>query len=140
MGDLTRRGLFSLLSGAGGAALVGGNISIAEAASPTTKKLATIGYGGGARFAAMRRALEREMTEEQFRSWFNALDFVEYRSGVLTVSVPVKFLKKWIDAHYPLELQRAARSAYPWVESVELVVHYGPFAPEVKAYWTDRRA
>jgi transcriptional regulator with XRE-family HTH domain len=45
------------------------------------------------------KALERDVSQDVFDAWFRALDFERYDGTTLTVSVPVKFLKKWLDAH-----------------------------------------
>lgn len=127
--DLSRRGLFGFLSGLGGAALISGKVSPADAVSLVEKApvKATIPTEvahavGGARFEAMCKALERDVSQDVFDAWFRALDFERYDGTTLTVSVPVKFLKKWLDAHYVDELLRSARSAYHPIERVEIIV------------------
>lgn len=130
--DLSRRGLFGFLSGLGGAALVGGKVSAADVValveapvvepSVPTKVVQEV---GGARFAAMCKALEREVSQDAFDAWFRGMEFVGYDGEKVTVSVAVKFLKKWIDAHYGDELLRSARSAYA-IERVEIVVRPPP--------------
>lgn len=129
MNNLSRRGLFSFLSGLGGAALIGGKVSAADAvsfveAAPVTavvlpKVVQTV---GGARYAAMCKALERDLSQDAFESWFLGMQFERHDGTTLTVSVAVVFLKKWINAHYADELLRSAHAAYGPVERVQIVV------------------
>jgi chromosomal replication initiation ATPase DnaA len=45
-----------------------------------------------------------------------------YEHGVLFVSVPVAFLKKWIDAHYMDKLVRAAQRVDGKIGEVRVMV------------------
>lgn len=129
MNNLSRRGLFSFLSGLGGAALIGSKVSAADAvsfvetapvkAAVPTKVVQTV---GGTRYAAMCKALEREVSQDAFEAWFVGMQFERYDGTTLTVSVGVEFLRKWVEAHYGDELLRSARAAYNRVERVEIVV------------------
>ncbi|PSC03928.1 chromosomal replication initiator protein DnaA [Alsobacter soli] len=48
----------------------------------------------------VRRRLRAELGEDVFSSWFGRLDLVEIVDGVAQLSVPTRFLKSWIQAHY----------------------------------------
>ncbi len=133
MNNLSRRGLFSFFSGLGGAALIGSKVSAADAvsfveaapvkAAVPTKVVQTV---GGARYAAMCKALGREVSQDAFEAWFLGMQFVRYDGTTLTVSVGVTFLKEWVEAHYSDELLRSARAAYHSIDRVEIVVRPPP--------------
>jgi chromosomal replication initiator protein len=46
------------------------------------------------------RRLRTELGEAVYNSWFARLELVRIDSGVAYLSVPTKFLKSWIQAHY----------------------------------------
>ena len=48
----------------------------------------------------VRRRLRAELGDDVFSSWFGRLDLVEIVEGVAQLSVPTRFLKSWIQAHY----------------------------------------
>jgi chromosomal replication initiator protein len=48
----------------------------------------------------VRRRLRAELGDDVFSSWFGRLDLVEIVDGVAQLSVPTRFLKSWIQAHY----------------------------------------
>jgi chromosomal replication initiator protein len=54
----------------------------------------------------VRSRLRAELGEDIFNSWFARMEFVGAASGLATLSVPTKFLKSWINAHYREKLQR----------------------------------
>lgn len=111
---ISRRELFGFFSKLGAAAALGGlastipmqataeTVALPEAAPPT----------GWTPFGIFQEALFREVEPEVYDAWFTALEFESYDDNVLTVSVPVRFIKKWVDHHYPAELLRAARGGY----------------------------
>ena len=49
--------------------------------------------GRGQKARAMLRA---RLGEDIYTSWFNALEFDRFDGRLITVSVPVKFLRNWI--------------------------------------------
>src|SRR5690606_36987502 len=75
--------------------VVTGNVAGAEK-GPEGK-----GEGKGLKVRATLRA---RLGEDIYSSWFNALEFDEFDGTTVKVSVPVKFLRKWIESHYMDEL------------------------------------
>lgn len=117
MKDISRRGVFGLFSGLGGAALAAG-VPVAEAAlAPVEEK--TFGW---ARMELLRRGLVSEVGQDVYECWFLALEVERYTAKTLTASVPVLFLKRWIAAHYMQQLLRAAQRADANLEEVFVVV------------------
>lgn len=65
------------------------------------------GSAGGGRTKSLanmwRRVRERlraELGEEVFQSWFASVEPEDLNGGTLSLSVPTKFLKSWIQSHY----------------------------------------
>jgi chromosomal replication initiator protein len=52
--------------------------------------------------------LKAELGDDLFNSWFARMDAEELGNGALTVSVPTRFLKSWIENHYVSKLRKIA--------------------------------
>lgn len=123
MAGMTRRSLFGLLSGAGAVAMGG-------VTAPTTAMTPPIAAPTGApvksfnwaRLELFRRGVIGEVGEDKYDSWFKSIRMESLENGSLTVSVPVRFLKKWIEAHYRDALLRGAQRMDASVQSVEVIV------------------
>ncbi|MCB1520521.1 MAG: chromosomal replication initiator protein DnaA [Hyphomicrobiaceae bacterium] len=75
--------------------------------------------GRGHKVRAMLRA---QLGEDIFGSWFNAMEFDSFDGAVLQVSVPVKFLRNWIQNHYESVLLACCRAEFKSVERVDVVL------------------
>ena len=75
--------------------------------------------GRGLKVRAMLRA---RLGEDIYTSWFNALEFDHFDGRVVTVSVPVKFLRNWIQSHYLDALLACCRSEFDNAERVDVVL------------------
>lgn len=93
--------------------VVTGNVAGAEK-GPEGK-----GEGKGLKVRATLRA---RLGEDIYSSWFNALEFDEFDGATVKVSVPVKFLRKWIESHYMDELLLCCKSEFKTAERVEVVL------------------
>ena len=87
------------------------------ATAPAVANEATGTAGKGAKVRATLRA---RLGEDIYTSWFNALEFDEFDGKTVKVSVPVKFLRKWIQSHYLDELLACCRSEFKTAEIVEV--------------------
>jgi chromosomal replication initiator protein len=54
--------------------------------------------------------LRAELGDDLFNSWFGRMDVEQMADGHLTVSVPTRFLKSWIESHYVTKLHKIAES------------------------------
>jgi chromosomal replication initiator protein len=70
----------------------------------------------------VRSRLRAELGEDIFNSWFARMEFVGVASGLATLSVPTKFLKSWINAHYREKLQRLFVLEECGIDDVDVVV------------------
>lgn len=75
--------------------------------------------GRGHKVRAMLRA---QLGEDIFTSWFNALEFVSFDGSLVQVSVPVKFLRNWIQSHYEDALLACCKAEFKGTERVEVLL------------------
>ena len=118
---------------AGVGALVAGNHGgegFQRGALPAEK--AAKGDGSGdlsQRGAKVKAALRARLGEDVFSSWFTTLEFQSFDGQLLKVSVPVKFLRNWIQSHYADALIACAASEFPGVGQVEVLLRQPSAAP-----------
>ena len=74
-----------------------------------------------ARGQRVRATLKARLGEDVYSSWFNALEFQSFDGRTLKVSVPVKFLKNWIQTHYSDALLSSCAIEFTGVERVEII-------------------
>lgn len=93
----------------------------------SSKKTGTKPVGAGdttgvsGRGSKVRAILRARLGEEVYTSWFNALEFDRFDGRVVTVSVPVNFLRNWIQSHYLDALLACCRSEFENAERVDVV-------------------
>ncbi len=68
----------------------------------------------------VRTMLRKRLGEDVYTSWFNALEFERFEGGVVEVSVPVKFLRNWIQTHYIADLLECCQAEFAGAERVEV--------------------
>lgn len=70
----------------------------------------------------IRQRLRAELGEDVFNSWFTRIELIDFADECAHLSVPTKFLKSWINAHYRDRLQRLFVEHECGVSDVVLVV------------------
>ena len=70
----------------------------------------------------VRRALRAQLGEDIYSSWFSSLEFHGFEERVVLASVPVRFVKRWIQAHYAEDLLRCCAAEFAGIERVDLVL------------------
>lgn len=73
--------------------------------------------GKGQKVRAMLRA---RLGEDVFANWFTALEFESFDGRLVKTSVPVKFLRNWIQSHYADELLACCKTEFPGAERVDV--------------------
>src|SRR5918994_5108555 len=68
------------------------------------------------------RRLRAELGEDLYSSWFVRMEPEDYRDGQLAVSVPTRFLRNWIQAHYSDRLLKVAQTELGPVDAVAIKV------------------
>jgi chromosomal replication initiator protein len=74
--------------------------------------------GRGQKVRAMLRA---QLGDEIYSSWFKSLEFESFDGRVVKVSVPVKFVRNWIQEHYAERLLHCSRVEFATAERVDVV-------------------
>lgn len=70
-----------------------------------------------------RAMLRARLGDDIFSSWFHALEFESFEGKTVRVSVPVKFLRTWIQSHYADDLLACCRSGdFKDAEKVDVVL------------------
>jgi chromosomal replication initiator protein len=83
------------------------------------------GFGGPPLNEAWRRCCARlraEVGDDIFNSWFGRLALVSVGSGQARLSVPTRFLKSWIDAHYVGRISAALNAEFGPVAQILVFV------------------
>jgi chromosomal replication initiator protein len=78
--------------------------------------------------AKVRALLRARLGDDIFTSWFNALEFESFDGKTVKVSVPVKFLRNWIQSHFLDDLLLCCRSEFEGAENIDVVLRQ-PGAP-----------
>ncbi|HXY76435.1 MAG TPA: chromosomal replication initiator protein DnaA [Steroidobacteraceae bacterium] len=69
-----------------------------------------------------RAMLRARLGDDIFTSWFHTLEFEGFDAKTVKVSVPVKFLKTWIQSHYADDLLACCRAEFKGAEKVDVVL------------------
>ncbi|MDX2308869.1 MAG: chromosomal replication initiator protein DnaA [Hyphomicrobium sp.] len=67
-------------------------------------------------------ALKARLGDDIYTSWFKTLEIESFDGQAVTTSVPVKFLKTWIQSHYIEDLLNCCRLEFQAAERVDVVV------------------
>jgi chromosomal replication initiator protein len=73
----------------------------------------------------VKRRLRAELGDDVFMSWLARLEMEEVTDSCARLSVPTRFLKSWIEAHYLERVQTAYRSEASSVANIAIVVRSG---------------
>jgi chromosomal replication initiator protein len=65
-------------------------------------------------------ALRARLGEDIYMSWFKSLDFDSFDGRTVVASVPVKFLRNWIQSHYIDDLLLCSRVEFKGAERVDV--------------------
>lgn len=60
--------------------------------------------------------------EAVYRSWFKALNFIECSNGKVTLAVPTRFIKEWINNHYGKDIRKYIQVHMQHVHDFEIIV------------------
>jgi len=73
-----------------------------------------------ARGDKVRTLLRARLGDDVYSSWFNSMEFESFDGRAVRASVPVKFLKSWIQSHYADHLLECCASEFKGAERVDL--------------------
>jgi chromosomal replication initiator protein len=80
----------------------------------------------------IRAVLRARLGEEVYTSWFGSLEFERIDADTVYASVPVKFLRSWIQNHYLDDVLAACQTEFPDLERVDVSLRQ-PNAPKQAA-------
>src|SRR5581483_4668038 len=80
------------------------------------------GKACNARGDRVRAMLRVRLGEDIYSSWFQAMEFEHFDGRVVRASVPVKFLKNWIQSHYADDLLDCCAAEFTGVERVDVAL------------------
>ena len=72
--------------------------------------------------AKVRTLLRASLGDDVYTSWFKALEFDGFDGKTVRASVPVVFLRKWIESHYMEELLRCCKAEFKTAQNVTVSV------------------
>jgi chromosomal replication initiator protein len=75
-----------------------------------------------ARGEKVRTMLRAQLGEDIYTSWFACMEFEKFDGRVVRASVPVQFLKSWIQNHYGEQLLACCAAEFVGAQRVELVL------------------
>jgi chromosomal replication initiator protein len=88
----------------------------------TTTILATKNQNLKEQWQRIAQRLKAELGDDLYTSWFGRMDAEDVAAGQLTVSVPTRFLRSWIENHYLSKLHKIAESEFGPLEGVQVRV------------------
>jgi chromosomal replication initiator protein len=77
----------------------------------------------------VRARLRSELGEDVFTSWFRSMELETLEHGHITLSVPTRFLKSWIQSHYAERLNRLWLEELPKLTRIDINVRNGSARP-----------
>jgi chromosomal replication initiator protein len=77
---------------------------------------------GESRGQKTRAMLRARLGDDVFSSWFHTLEFESFEGKTVKVSVPVKFLKNWIQSHYADDLLSCCKAEFKGAEKVDVTL------------------
>ena len=74
------------------------------------------------RWQRIKKRLHTELGDDIFSSWFGRMEFEAVDQGAVRLSVPTRFLRKWIQAHYAERVLTLWQAEEPTIGRLELSV------------------
>ncbi|HEX2652798.1 MAG TPA: chromosomal replication initiator protein DnaA [Xanthobacteraceae bacterium] len=74
------------------------------------------------RWGRVKQRLRAEVGDDIFSSWFTRMDLDGVDDAAIRLSVPTRFLKSWIQAHYAERVLACWKAEHPAVRRIELNV------------------
>ena len=74
------------------------------------------------RWSRVKGRLRSSVGEDVYSSWFARMDLESVQQESVHLSVPTRFLKSWIQAHYAERVLSCWQAELPGVERVDLTV------------------
>ena len=73
-------------------------------------------------WARLRKDLKKIIGDTAYNNWLKNLGFLSYEKGILSLSVPTKFLRDWIVNHYADKIKSHCKELNKNIEILKIVV------------------
>jgi chromosomal replication initiator protein len=84
------------------------------------------------RWQRIKERVRFELGEDVFSNWFGRVEFESVDRGVVCLSVPTRFLRKWIESHYADRVLAHWRVEEPTIARLEVSVRSAAIRPALK--------
>ncbi len=81
------------------------------------------------RWQRIKERLRFELGDDVFSSWFGRMDFESVEDGAVRLSVPTRFLRKWIQSHYADKVLAQWQAENGGIGRLELIVRSATIRP-----------
>src|SRR5215470_17279881 len=88
----------------------------------SSKSEPSTGKSCNARGDRVRAMLRVRFGDDIYSSWFASMEFEAFDGRVVRATVPVKFLKNWIQSHYADDLLQCCGEEFSGVERVDVAL------------------
>ncbi len=95
---------------------ISGNLQVDDRAQESLKK----------QWETVSGNLRAEIGEAPYQSWLRPMTVRGLTDGVITISVPTRFMRDWAAAHYQDRLTELWRAENAALQRIEMVVHTAP--------------
>ncbi|MDP6927199.1 MAG: DnaA N-terminal domain-containing protein, partial [Rhodospirillales bacterium] len=95
---------------------ISGNLQVDDRAQESLKK----------QWETVSGNLRAEIGEAPYQSWLRPMAVRGLTDGVITISVPTRFMRDWAAAHYQDRLTELWRAENAALQRIEVVVHTAP--------------
>ncbi|MBX9876304.1 MAG: hypothetical protein K2X84_15690, partial [Beijerinckiaceae bacterium] len=93
-----------------------------EQARPVEREAVALQASSAEAWDRVRRRLRAELGEDVFSSWFARVELGNIVDGVAYLTVPTRFLKSWLEAHYAERLRVNCMAELPGLNGIILSV------------------
>jgi chromosomal replication initiator protein len=84
------------------------------------------------RWQCIKERLRFELGEDVFTSWFGRIEFESVDKEVVRLSVPTRFVRKWVQSHYADRVLARWQVEDPTISGLELSVRSAAIRPALK--------
>ncbi len=116
MTEKVERQIADQVSPNGGTQFIGSDKT--EGKHPNRAKTKTDDKKLGNKWERVRKRLRAELGEDVFTHWFASLELESFDGKNVHVSVPVPFLKRWIETHYADSLSKCCAAEFKGTEKI----------------------
>src|SRR5579862_4256549 len=83
------------------------------------------------RWQRVKEQLRNQLGEDVFSSWFGRMELDAVDSGAVRLSVPTRFLRSWIQAHYSEQVLTKWQAEESSITRLELTVRSAAIRPPI---------